>query len=279
MKIVFNNALLRQDELTLPLNDRAFCYGDGLFETLIYRNGQLAYWPEHFQRMGRGMTALSMKAPEGFTAQELENQIRALLSYQPGSMAYRVRIQVWRQPGGLYTPASAEVNYVISTQPCTPPEVTFKERAFFYDAVPLSFSAISAFKNCNALPYVLAAIAKTRAEADDMILLEVNGNVAECIASNLFWMKENTVFTPSLESGCIDGVMRKMLIQGLRAAGYAMEEGLFSKETLLQADCVFCCNVAGLQFIEQVEQVRFPNPKRDSLEKQLKSCISLSDRV
>jgi branched-chain amino acid aminotransferase/4-amino-4-deoxychorismate lyase len=164
---------------------------------------------------------------------------------------------------------------VIFAQPCALPEVSVKERAFFYDAVPLSFSDISPFKTCNALPYVLAAIAKTSREADDMVLLNVNGKVSECIASNLFWMKQNIVYTSSLQSGCIDGVMRKILIKGLSAVGYIIEEGLFSKETLLQADCVFCCNVAGLQFIEQIEQVRFPNPNRKSLEKQLKSCINL----
>jgi branched-chain amino acid aminotransferase/4-amino-4-deoxychorismate lyase len=168
------------------------------------------------------------------------------------------------------------VNYVITTQPCALPEVSVKEQAFFYDAVPLSFSVISAFKTCNALPYVLAAIAKTRAEADDMILLDVNGNVSECIASNLFWMKGKTVYTPSLLSGCIEGVMRKMLIKGLEAAGYTIEEGLFPKETLLQADCVFCCNVAGLQFIRQVEQVRFTDQNQERLEKQMKSLMILA---
>lgn len=269
MNIVFNRTLLRQDEIHLSPNDRAFCYGDGLFETVIYRNSQLAYWPDHFHRMSSGMSVLSMQAPEGFSAAEMENQIRQLLVANAHTDTARVRFQVWRQAGGLYTPRSAAVNYLITSQPGTPPKISVKARVLFYDAVPVSFSVLSRFKTCNALPYVLAGIAKTQAGADDMILLDGNGNVSECTASNLFWTRGNTVCTPSLLSGCIAGVMRTRLIQVLKAAGLAVEEGLFPREALLRADRIFCCNVAGIEWIRQVEQTPFTSPDRLGLEKLL----------
>jgi branched-chain amino acid aminotransferase/4-amino-4-deoxychorismate lyase len=279
MNMVFNGVLLRQDEINLPFNDRAFCYGDGLFETIIYRNGRLAYWSDHFHRMSKGMSALSMQAPEGFDAIETGNQIRQLLVSNAHTDTVRVRLQVWRQPGGLYTPLSAGVNYMITSQPCTPPKISMKERALFYDAVPVSFSAISAFKTCNALPYVLAGISKTKAGADDMILLDGYENVSECLASNLFWTRGNAVYTPSLLSGCIDGVMRKQLIQVLKTAGIAVEEGLFPKAALLRADRVFCCNVAGIEWIRQVEQTPFASPDRLGLEKLLAAGIQLPGKT
>ena len=164
---------------------------------------------------------------------------------------------------------------MITSQPCTPPKISMKEQALFYDAVPVSFSAISGFKTCNALPYVLAGIAKTQSEADDMILLDVHGNVSECMASNLFWTRGNTVYTPSLFSGCIEGVMRRRLIQVLKTAGHTVEEGLFPKEALLRADRVFCCNVAGTEWIRQVEQTPFASPDRLGLEKLLAAGMQL----
>jgi 4-amino-4-deoxychorismate lyase len=274
MNIVFNSTLLKGDQLSLPLNDRAFCYGDGLFETLLCFKGQILHWSDHFKRLQEGMEALSMAFPEEFTEQRLGNQITELFSANQLDGWGRIRIQVWRQAGGFYTPAVSEANYLITVQATTPPTVSVKSKALFYEDTRLFFSPVSRFKTCNALPYVLAGIARQKAAADEMILLDVFGHLSECIASNLFWVRENTVYTPSLRSGCIEGVMRKELIRQLRKAGFTLVEGLYPKKTLLDADCAFCCNVAGIQWLEQVEGHRFPEKRPPELDKWLQSWIA-----
>jgi 4-amino-4-deoxychorismate lyase len=274
MNIAFNSIFLKGDQLSLPLNDRAFCYGDGLFETLLCFKGQLLYWSDHFKRLKEGMEALSMAFPEEFTEQRLGNQITELLSINQLNGWARIRIQVWRQAGGLYTPTVREANYVITAQDSAPPTVSLKSKVFFYEDTRLFFSAMSRFKTCNALPYVLAGIARQKAASDEMILLDVFGHLAECIASNLFWVRENTVYTPALQSGCIEGIMRKQLIQHLRQAGFSLIEGLYPKETLLEADSAFCCNVAGIQWLEQVESHRFPQKQHPELDQWLRPWIT-----
>jgi len=220
------------------------------------------------------MEALSMAFPEEFTEQRLGNQISKLLSANQLNGWARIRLQVWRQAGGLYTPAVFEIHYVITAQASAPPTVSLKSKVFFYEDTRLFFSAISRFKTCNALPYVLAGIARQKAAAEEMILLDVFGNLAECIASNLFWVSDNTVYTPALQSGCIEGIMRKQLIHLFRQAGFSLVEGLYPKERLLGADSAFCCNVAGIQWLEQVEGHRFPEKRHPELENRLRAWIA-----
>ncbi len=273
--VVYNFALLPPEQLPTILNDRAFAYGDGLFETIIYDSGQIRFWPSHFRRLRAGMEALGLLPPEGFTVIALEEQMQQLLQANQLTGTARLRLQAWRKPGGWYTPASGEMNYLITAQECSPPQLSAKHQVFFYEDVRLPASAISAYKTCNALPYVLAGIAKSRANADDMILLDMGGHLSECIASNLFWWKEAIFYTPSLRAGCVAGVMREQLIQCIQEGGRVVREGLFGKEALWDADSVFCCNVAGIQWIQRVENHHFPDRNREQIAEILQHLVNL----
>lgn len=232
--------------------NRAFQYGDSLFETMILQNGSVRFFADHFQRLIAGMQALNMAAPAGFTPGALQNSILKL-SQTLGLGGYaRLRLQVWRKPGGLYTPDSQGIDFLLTAQPTAPPVVAVKENVIFYEDVRLVHSAISGFKTGSALPYVMAGIARKKAGADDAILLNVHGHVAECVASNLFWRKGGTWFTPGLNSGCVAGVMRKNSIFQIGQTPSPVREGLFVKDDLLAADAVLCCNVAGIQLIKSI---------------------------
>ena len=273
--VVYNFGLLPSEQVPIPLNDRSFAYGDGLFETILCQNGQIRFWPSHFRRLRAGMEALGLVPPNGFTGQALEAQVEQLLKACQLTKTARLRLQVWRRPGGLYTPETGEMNYLITAQPCPPPQLSVRKQAFFYEDVRLSPSVISAYKTCNALPYVLAGIAKTRTGADEMILLDTDGHVAECVASNIFWWKGNIFYTPSLQSGCVAGIMREQLVQAIREGGETVREGLFGKEVLREADGVFCCNVAGIQWIQRVDDHAFPATNREALTGILQSLVHL----
>ena len=93
--------------------------------------------------------------------------------------------------------------------------------------------------------------------ADDMILLDTAGHVSECIASNLFWLHGDQLFTPSPDSGCIEGVLRRQLLRLAPAHGLTIHEGLFLPDVLAKADAVFCTNVSGIQWIRQIGETTF----------------------
>lgn len=257
MKAVFNFAVVEAEKIPADLQNRAFLYGDGLFETLILQQGTLRFLTDHYQRLTAGMAALHMRVPDKFTPGALQNSILQLAkTCQLGDTA-RVRLNVWRQPGGLYTPESQDVDFLITIHPLATPVISVKRKVILYEDIRLNHSVISSFKTTSALPYVMAGLARKAAGAEDAILLDTNGWVAECVASNIFWLRDGTWYTPGLESGCVAGVMRKNILGWMRNNLVSVEEGLFKKNHLLDAEAVFCCNVAGIQWIQSIGETTF----------------------
>ncbi|GAB4040871.1 aminodeoxychorismate lyase [Spirosoma gilvum] len=257
MFLVYNSDVLSENEFCLSANDRAFQYGDGLFETIRYEDQQVWFWADHMARLTAGMAALRLNPPETHFAERIFQQIQTLLSAnnltdQPA----RIKVQVWRQPGGLYTPTQNQFNLLITTKPGSPFSVSDKATVGIYEDYRVSKSPVSAFKTINSLPYVLAGLHKQQHGFDDVILLDTNGNLAECLASTLFWFNQHTLFTPSLETGCINGILRRQLLRLAARTDIDVQEGLFQPAILTQAEVVFCTNVMGIQWIRQVNSIR-----------------------
>lgn len=266
MKLIVNFSVANDFSPNNFWQNRAFQYGDGLFETMLLREGEVRFLADHYQRLTEGMAVLGMEVPDGLSIAYLQQTIPQLATQNYLGLNARVKLQVWRSTGGLYTPDSQDAEFLLSVAPLPAASLpATKKRAIFYEEVRLQPSVVSRFKTCSALPYVLAGLARKRSGADDAILLDGRGHVAECVASNIFWVKEETLYTPSLESGCVEGVMRKQLLK--RAASYGLElrQGLFTKSEMLEADSLFCCNAAGIQFIKQVEDRLFPEPQSEPL--------------
>lgn len=243
MNLVYNSDVLSEAEFSLSPADRAFQYGDGLFETMRFEAGKVWFWPDHHDRLTKGMAALQLDTPEGFDAGTLHETIRALIDQNGlGDGQVRIKLQVWRQPGGLYTPTTHAANWLLTTKPGQPFAITEKTRLGIFREVRLSPSSVSSFKTLNALPYVLAGLFRQKHGFDDVVLLDTHGHLAECVASNLFWLKDHALHTPSLETGCIDGIIRRQLLRT-----QPVQQGLFMPDALESADAVFCANVNGVQ--------------------------------
>ena len=244
MSLVYNSTILADDTLSLSPADRAFQYGDGLFETIRYERGRVWFWPDHVARLQAGMTALHLDWPLNLTADTLYSQLLDLLAHN-GLMdtTARIKIQVWRQPGGLYTPATSQTNYLITARAGHPFAITQKPKISIYDTFRLHNSPVSAHKTLNSLPYVLAGIYKVQQQLDDVLLLNTAGYLAECQAANLFWLTDNVLHTPDLQTGCVNGTARKQLLRLFPD----QQQGFFLPDVLSAADVVFSANVMGIQ--------------------------------
>lgn len=243
MFLAYNSDILAEADFRLPPGDRAFQYGDGLFETVRYEAGRLWFWPDHFDRLTTGMIALHLNQPQNFTVQTLHQLVLNLLranglSDQPA----RVKVQVWRQTGGLYTPATNAANLLITVRSGQPFAITRKTKIGIYDTFRVTPSPVSAFKTLNALPYILAGIYKQENGLDDVILLDAQGHLAECIASNLFWFRDEILYTPSLQTGCVNGIARRQVLRAFSD----VQEGLFLPAALDDTDAVFATNSTGI---------------------------------
>ena len=256
MFLVYNSDILPENAFQLAINNRAFQYGDGLFETIRYERGQVWFWPDHFARLSAGMAALQLSQPRDFTAEILHQRLLHLLSINElTNQPARIKIQVWRQPGGLYTPTINKPDLLITAQPGKAFSVTEKHQTSIYEAFRLFPSPVSAYKTLNALPYVLAGLHKEQSGLDEVILLDTEGHLAECLTSNLFWLADQTLYTPSLQTGCINGILRRQLLRLGPELGMPVVEGFYEPHTLAQADAVFCANVMGIQWLRRIQNI------------------------
>ncbi len=118
---------------------------------------------------------------------------------------------IWRSEGGFYSPENNKFEFIIS---CAPLHLAseVKERVRIYPENINVSTTTSEFKPLSASKYVSAGLFKNKNNLDDVIILGQNDVISEALYSNLFWEKDQHIFTPSLETGCVDGVMRSVIL-------------------------------------------------------------------
>jgi len=237
--------------------NRAFEYGDGVFETIIARNNTICFWNDHFERLINGMKALYFEISPSFTTDYLENLIFETAQNNDLDNHFRVKINVWRKTGGLYTPHHHSCYWLIRVFPISESRKFIKENAVFFEDVRVVASSISPYKTLNSLPYVLAGIYKTQQQADEVILLNSEDFIAETLASNIFWIKNNVIFYPSLACGGKKGIMQTQIIKKAKELKFELKEGKFTKDDILNAETVFTSNVAGIETIKTIQNIEY----------------------
>lgn len=254
--ILYNEKILNIQDLSISILNRAFLYGDGIFETLVIQNGAIYYLHDHLERIMRGLQAFSILKPHFLDFTFLYKKISELASKNMIGRVCRVRINLWRKEGGLYTPTLNDCELLITMAPAYDQPLV-KKNAFIFDGIKKSFSSISPFKTLNAAPYVLASLEKQKLQSDDMILLDTNNHISECTASNLFFVKGKKVFTPSLGCACIEGIIRKRILKVAMIQSIPVETGEYPVNDIYEAEFVFTCNVSGIIPLHRIENINF----------------------
>ncbi|MDO7886287.1 aminotransferase class IV [Hymenobacter sp. CA2-7] len=250
-KLLFNGELQEATAFQLPLPNRGLVFGDGFFETLIFMAGRLRHAGGHLARMQQAAAALYLTLPAALaTAEALEATLAQLVAAQ-GRPAARLRLQLWRAGGGLYTPTTDAAEWLATAAPFTPDESPLQQVAFAQENHSV-YSPLSFCKGPQAWLYVRAAHERQQRGLDEVILCDAAGHVAEAGAAAIFWVKDDVLFTPALASGCVAGVRRAAILHAARAAGLPAWEGLFRPADLLAADAAFTANVAAVRLVRQV---------------------------
>lgn len=253
--------MISENSLSCAANHRGLSYGDGLFETIIYKKGSIFYLDRHLIRLSKGMETLGMVADKTLDRDVMENQIQSLINVNGmNGKLVRIKLIVWRKNGGLFTPENNQVDIMIAVKEQVSPQLQNVE-AELSEQVKLFPSIYSRFKTCNMLPYVLAGLEKQQRNITELVLLSYKGYVAECSSSNIFWIKDDVFYTPSLQTGCIEGIMRNIVIETLKKEGFNVKEVEAEPEELKDADFIFTSNVTGLRIINRFEGKTFTNNK------------------
>lgn len=271
--VIFNGDLVDLGHISFEAVERAFYYGDGIFETIACINHNIKFLDKHLERLYLGLQVLKLEPHQTIDAQSITQWVNILMN-KSNLTSCRIKLQVWRNSGGLYTPHTPKASFMVQCIPWQFPYITrdnFLEQAKplhvgFCESIKLSYSKISSIKTCNSLPYVLASIEKTERNVDDLILFDRLGNMSELTSSNLFWVKgRQSVYTPALHTGCIAGVMRSLVIDLLQKNGFLVKEVTRDELILNSSHMAFATNVTGIKIITHIngEEV-YGKPKVDS---------------
>ena len=269
--INFNGTLESPENFTFTINNRAFKYGDGIFETVKVLNNNVVFWEDHYFRLMSSMRMLRMKIPMSFTLEFLEAEILKTIKSQEASSSFRVRLSVYRQDGGLYTPTTNNIDYLIEVSPLNIQEKTTYTVDLFKDFYNYS-GLLSTVKTNNRMLNTLASVFASENDLDNAILLNEKKGVVEATNGNIFIVKGNTIKTPALTEGCIKGITRGKIIEIItKNVDFEVEETSISPFEIQKADEVFITNaITGIQIVTNYRKKVFSRVVGDKLSNSLR---------
>lgn len=255
--INFNGAIIKDSTTLFSATNRAFKYGDALFDTIKVTNSKINFLEDHYFRLMASMRMLRIEIPMNFTLEFFEKEI--INTVNSNSLeAARVRFTVYRNDGGMYAPTTNSCSYLVEASPLN---VVIKEiytldvfKDFF-----LYSGLLSTIKTTNKITNVLASIYAKENELDNCVLLNERKHVVESINGNIFVVKGNVIKTPPLEEGCVKGIMRKKIIEMLnKNDDFILKQEAISPFELQKADEIFISNaIVGIQPITNYKKTTF----------------------
>ncbi|WP_372644239.1 aminotransferase class IV [Ancylomarina sp.] len=262
-QLSYNGEFYSEDTALFSADNRAFRYGDSLFETIHCNGTQIQFFNEHMERLQLGMIQLHMEIPDNFSETILKN-IKSLITKNKSFLGTRIRLSVFRNSGGLYTPNTNRISYLIESSKLEEPKYFLNKKGLkigLFDTYKKTFNSLSGFKTGNSLPFILAGLHKSEMKWDDCLLMNERQNLVESVSSNLFVVKDDILFTPSLESGALNGIMREQIIQIALDLGMTVYDDCVMKpEQLMVADEIFLTNaIVGIRWVVAYEERRYFN--------------------
>ena len=258
-----NGKILSQTSMVIEAGNRAYTYGDGLFESMRIMNGKVLNLENHFHRLAEGAKVLKMRFPAFFTVDFFRKQIDEIITLSKISEGGRVRLSIDRIGGGTFLPDSNEVSYIIEAYPIEQNLFGLNAKGLeidLYQDIKKSKNILNNYKTKNALLYVLTAIAAKEKGLDDMLILNDNNQILESSHSNVFMVSNGVLYTPSLSDGCLAGTMRMQVINLALKNGLKVYESSILPSNLLVADEVFLTNaVRGITWVGGYRTKRYFN--------------------
>ncbi|MCX6895515.1 MAG: aminodeoxychorismate lyase [Verrucomicrobia bacterium] len=238
--IFLNGQFVPEDRAVVSVFDRGFLYGDGLFETMRVVNGQPFRWTQHLERLQHGADFLKIKLP--FPPDALRWFVGDLIAQNemPDSLL-RLTLSRGVGPRG-YSPKGAESPTLVMTLHPAPGAPVSGPASWKLITSSLRLPVgdpLARFKTANKLAQVLARAEADAAGADEVLLLDTNGHVAEASGGNLFWIERGAVCTPPLTAGILPGVTRAVIFELCQKLNLSVRETNILPAQLRAVDGVF----------------------------------------
>lgn len=241
------------DKTDGPLN-RSLFYGEGLFETFRWKGRMPEYISEHINRMRNGSRFLKIPFPdEGHILEKIEKSVK-----KSALADLHVKIALLSKGDGVFFKDPRESSVLVITMPYVQAQENVTVRVATQKRN--SDSPLVKYKTFNYLDNIIARREAIGTGFDDAVFLNVNDNLTEATSSNLFWVKEASLFTPSVDSGLLPGITREVVLNTAVQLGYKINCGQFEISSLLNSDFAFLTNsLRGTSCIGRINEKTMPN--------------------
>ncbi|MFT5396426.1 MAG: 4-amino-4-deoxychorismate lyase [Gammaproteobacteria bacterium] len=238
----------------ISLYDRGLQYGDGLFETIAVEEESLLCWDEHIERLQSGCSRLKIPMPNQDT---LTEEARRLTSSIERGI---IKIIITRGQGGrgYALPVNVESTRIISLYPW--PEYSFGNPDDGINVRVCNYryahnSILAGIKHLNRLEQVLARSEWTDSSIAEGVVLDHEENIIEGTMSNIFYIKNEILYTPELSACGVEGIIRQKIITLAAELHLEICINKISIESLMDADEAFMCNsIVGVWPIKMIDE-------------------------
>ncbi len=261
MFVYLNNKIVPAAEARISVFDHGFLYGDGIYETMRVYDGVIFLIGEHLNRLRRSASLIGLDLPKNDA--DMRSAVYDTLLANDLSDAY-VRVTISRGSGeiGLDPDLCKEPTFIIIAE-------KFKNypRSYYENGIRLKIASVRRnlkealnpqIKSLNFLNNILAKIEAKKVDAHEAIMLNAYGHLAEGTVSNIFFLKNSILHTPSIKCGILDGITRALVIDLAARNAITVKEGDFKPEDLYGATEVFITNsTMEVMPVSRVDEVHF----------------------
>ena len=276
----FNGNIQENSSISIE-NNRGFLFGDSIFETIKVLDNKVLFLEDHYFRLMASMRICRMEIPMNFTMEYFEEQILNLIQSLNNSNSYRIRFTVYRDSEGFYLPKSRNVQFIVLASSLNSELYSFGKEHYeveLYKDFYVSKQLLSTLKTNNKMLQITGSIFADENGYDNCLVLNDEKNVIEALQSNIFMKTGNVVSTPPVSDGCLNGIMRKQILEILKKMeGIEVKETSISPFDLQKADELFLTNViSGIQPITKYRKKEYTTNFAADVLKRLNAKIRLS---
>lgn len=261
MYVYLNNKIVPLSEAKVSVFDHGFLYGDGIYETMRVYDGVVFMINEHLERLYRSAFFIGLNMPKKIP--DIKIAIYETLQENKLTEAFvRVTVSRGHGPIGLDPDLCKEPTFVVIAN-----EFKNYPKSYYEDGIKLISASVRKnlkealnpqIKSLNFLNNILAKIEAKQKDAYEAIMLNVSGHLTEGTISNIFFVKDGILCTPSVECGILDGITRAIVIDLAIKNGVEVKEGQFNLKDLYSASEVFITNTTmEVMPISRVDDIDF----------------------
>jgi len=277
--VVLNGNLCEDLDSEFFIKNRAFRLGDGFFETIRVVHGSVHLWDAHYARILACCKAMQIEVPAVFSSDFMLNAIYKLLEKNGVVSGGRIRIMLYREGEGTYTPDTNRLGFLVEASVLHPREFVVKDQGVSVDVfteMKKMSSRLSPYKIMGNHIYIQAAVWASANNYNDALILNSENCIIEATSSNIFIVKNGAIYTPAINSGCVGGIMRMAVINAAVRAGIPIFESELDVNDITYADEVFLTNaISGISWVGSFKSKRYYHKLSDRLVQKLNRSESI----